>query len=67
MEKSNIKCARTACPSLNAVCEHTHDGRLYCPRCARMINEYYLQGKPEGTPPLVKWPVSNKELPHTDE
>jgi hypothetical protein len=36
-----VKCARTACPATkNVVCRHAHDGRFYCPKCARKINEY---------------------------
>lgn len=42
------KCARTACDATrHVVCRHTQTGRMYCPSCARHINEY--------TPDLVAW------------
>lgn len=35
-----IKCARTACNNTrNIVCRHRFDGRMYCPSCAKKINE----------------------------
>jgi hypothetical protein len=44
-----MKCRRTACDSThNIICRHTQTGDLYCPRCARAINDY--------TPGLVDWP-----------
>ena len=51
-----MKCARTACMSMNAVCQHTQTGRLYCPRCARRINEANPQ-----VPNLITFPKSRGE------
>lgn len=40
LELSSKKCARTACENThNIVCRHTQSGQLYCPSCARRINE----------------------------
>ena len=48
------KCARTACDVPNAVCNHTMAPyRLYCPKCARAINEH--------TPGLVEFPRTLRE------
>lgn len=50
---SRTKCARTACSATrNVVCRHTHSGALYCPRCARKINEH--------NPGLVTMPGANE-------
>lgn len=48
-----MKCRRTACQSDNAVCRHSQTGDMYCPRCARKINEH--------NPGLVAWPVNTQE------
>jgi hypothetical protein len=43
------KCRRTACDAThNIICRHTQTGDLYCPACARAINDF--------TPNLVEWP-----------
>ena len=51
-----MKCARRACNSENAVCRHTQTGRLYCPRCARKINEAVVRATP-----LVTFPSDRAE------
>ena len=49
-------CFRTACSSnVNIVCEHKHNGKFYCPRCARLINDF--------NPGLVNVPPPT-EVPH---
>lgn len=36
-----MKCARTACPNtLNIIYKHPHDGRMYCPKCAKLISRH---------------------------
>lgn len=44
-----MKCHRGACDSDNAVCLHSDNGHLYCPSCARKINET--------APGLVRFPI----------
>lgn len=36
---TGIKCAREACDIPNACFRHSQNGNLYCPKCARLINE----------------------------
>ncbi len=49
---SPLKCARTACYNMNAMCRHKDTGHLYCPKCARKINEI--------APGLVEFPKKDK-------
>lgn len=36
-----MKCFRGACERTDyVVCKHRDNGQLYCPKCARTINEY---------------------------
>lgn len=53
MAVTGIKCARSACESQNACCRHTENSNLYCPRCARGINET--------NPGLVLFPIAIKQ------
>lgn len=47
------KCNRTACDrSASLFLRHNDNGKLYCPRCARLINET--------NPGLIPWP--NKDV-----
>lgn len=39
VEAAYGKCKRTACENKNACCRHRMTGDLYCPQCARLINE----------------------------
>lgn len=50
-KENGVKCARTVCNRMNAVCRHRLDGRMYCPSCARKINEHN-----PADPPLVEFP-----------
>jgi hypothetical protein len=53
-DASATKCARTACKSTrNVRCRHTQTGRLYCPRCARAINDH--------NPGFVEFPKSESK------
>jgi hypothetical protein len=47
------KCNRTACDA-HGCCVHTENGKLYCPRCARKINEC--------NPGLVAFPKMNEPI-----
>ena len=49
-----MKCARGACDSKNAACLHRDNGKMYCPRCARNINEACPM---EDGEPLVYFPA----------
>lgn len=54
-----MKCRRTACDSIhNIICRHTQTGDLYCPACARAINDF--------TPGLVEWPPTELMEPYRD-
>jgi hypothetical protein len=50
-----MKCYRGVCNAQDANCLHTHNNQLYCPACARGINEF--------NPGLVLFPIDPvKEL-----
>lgn len=49
-----MKCTRGACDSKNAACLHRDNGKMYCPRCARKINESCPM---EDGEPLVYFPA----------
>jgi hypothetical protein len=48
-----MKCRRKVCNSHNAICRHTQTNEMYCPKCAKKINQFN-PGLVEFPPDLVK-------------